>query len=372
MKTLRQPSTTKNLSNLNRKCGDITYCIQVGKRVYALNCLYCPQICLQWDIFINHMEEEHNEDLNFALQHQSLETEPQIDNVQDEISEDLQRNKTTPTTFNKLEEPNRFPFNDPLEGDNSTNAMSLESSIKIEKIDCTPIQTMIDDDDFQYDKSEDDKNDEEFTVNMEQNSLYQNANFSMTDNQERQYKNSDFHNFRIEIKEDLQNTEMKLSKEIREQTKAIKSIVVRIIEEIKLNKNLRTTPKTSVIPKEPFTSIDDFLNFESEIQNDEKKYYQLVSDFEEQSANSLQNYVKSIWRKLIKDGAAQHMCWKGTERKTPVRSLTVTQALKAACVSKFTVEADLNFEKISIQHFQHAKGRHLKKLNYKNKTKTTI
>ncbi|XP_065365967.1 zinc finger protein 502-like isoform X1 [Calliphora vicina] len=161
MKTLRQPSTTKNLSNLNRKCGDITYCIQVGKRVYALNCLYCPQICLQWDIFINHMEEEHNEDLNFALQHQSLETEPQIDNVQDEISEDLQRNKTTPTTFNKLEEPNRFPFNDPLEGDNSTNAMSLESSIKIEKIDCTPIQTMIDDDDFQYDKSEDDKNDEE-------------------------------------------------------------------------------------------------------------------------------------------------------------------------------------------------------------------
>lgn len=47
--------------NLNNKCGDITFCIQLDKRIYALNCSYCQQICLQWDTFISHMETKHNE-----------------------------------------------------------------------------------------------------------------------------------------------------------------------------------------------------------------------------------------------------------------------------------------------------------------------
>lgn len=35
-----------------------------------------------------------------------------------------------------------------------------------------------------------------------------------------------------------------------------------------------------------------------------------------------------MWRKIIEDSAAQHLCWKGSEKKKPIRSLTITQALK--------------------------------------------
>lgn len=48
--------------NLNNKCGVITFCIQLNKKIYALNCLYCQQICLQWETFISHMETKHKEE----------------------------------------------------------------------------------------------------------------------------------------------------------------------------------------------------------------------------------------------------------------------------------------------------------------------
>ncbi|XP_065365968.1 uncharacterized protein LOC135958945 isoform X2 [Calliphora vicina] len=389
MKTLRQPSTTKNLSNLNRKCGDITYCIQVGKRVYALNCLYCPQICLQWDIFINHMEEEHNEDLNFALQHQSLETEPQIDNVQDEISEDLQRNKTTPTTFNKLEEPNRFPFNDPLEGDNSTNAMSLESSIKIEKIDCTPIQTMIDDDDFQYDKSEDDKNDEEM------------------DNTQYIY-NDENEPIGLVIKKDIRH--------IQEQLDTNNRLMQQLFEEIKLiqhnkvphflvpstsesslryDSNLTrpkivdsTTAKPSgsffhrkerstvnmlqkhshilnnarILPKTPFVCKEEFLKFEAKIHESEENFANLVKDFKEQSIENACKFIKYCWRLLIKDEVAKEFCWQGSKDKMGIKNFSTLLAIRLSYAKKYTDHSETEFERVVILYFQQAKNRCDKKL----------
>ncbi|XP_037808804.1 uncharacterized protein LOC119601737 isoform X3 [Lucilia sericata] len=136
---------SKSYCNLNRKCGEITFYTQMDKRVYTLNCLYCPQICLQLDIFINHMEKEHDEDLINALQMNKDENELQMYNMQNDNSEDLQENETT--TFSKEpDESNQVSINDPLEDDNSTSALSLECSIKNEKIDYdTPIQTIVDD-----------------------------------------------------------------------------------------------------------------------------------------------------------------------------------------------------------------------------------
>lgn len=51
------------MSNLNGKCGEITFCTQMGKRIYVLNCIYCPQIYLQWELFINHLEHDHDKAL---------------------------------------------------------------------------------------------------------------------------------------------------------------------------------------------------------------------------------------------------------------------------------------------------------------------
>lgn len=61
MPSLSYKERTSVSSLSNGKCGEVTFCYQVGKRFYALNCLFCPQICLQWDSFINHMEEVHDD-----------------------------------------------------------------------------------------------------------------------------------------------------------------------------------------------------------------------------------------------------------------------------------------------------------------------
>lgn len=87
MSTLRKRTTKtmQNINNLSGKCGDVRYCIQVDKRVYALHCLYCSQVCLQWDTFINHMEQEHGEDLNVdPILQPEEEMEIQIENEDDD------------------------------------------------------------------------------------------------------------------------------------------------------------------------------------------------------------------------------------------------------------------------------------------------
>lgn len=55
--------TTRINDKSSGKCGEITFCMQVGTRVYALNCLFCPQICIQWEAFINHIEQAHDGEL---------------------------------------------------------------------------------------------------------------------------------------------------------------------------------------------------------------------------------------------------------------------------------------------------------------------
>ncbi|KNC30276.1 hypothetical protein FF38_01256 [Lucilia cuprina] len=158
------------------------------------------------------------------------------------------------------------------------------------------------------------------------------------------------------------------------------------------------------MPKRPFYFLEEFVKFEAEVQNDEEKYNQLISDFEENTAPCIQNYAKTCWRKLMDDKAAQQMCWKGTKKKMNVRSLTVTQALKAKIANvpsptqkilqekKKHVLASIEKEllrfvasplfalrssemmpvallkKTCIIHFQQAKGRYEKKLIIKKRS----
>lgn len=61
----------------------------------------------------------------------------------------------------------------------------------------------------------------------------------------------------------------------------MKRILVRVLQElrfIKADDKSKTISilKTSIIPDEPFSSIEDFLKYEKEIKTDEGKYHQLV------------------------------------------------------------------------------------------------
>lgn len=95
MTTFHRSLQFNKQNNLNKKCGEITFCLQIDKRVYALNCIYCSQIFLHWDLFIHHMEQEHDEQLNIDS---ILNVE---DDIQDEESEKSQRNNDS-SMFNKV------------------------------------------------------------------------------------------------------------------------------------------------------------------------------------------------------------------------------------------------------------------------------
>lgn len=66
--------------------------------------------------------------------------------------------------------------------------------------------------------------------------------------------------------------------EIKRQTDIIKRYLDKFLEHTKVITDQKIIPiKTNIIPKQPFSTIEEFLKFENIIKNDEEKYNQLVS-----------------------------------------------------------------------------------------------
>lgn len=51
-------------------------------------------------------------------------------------------------------------------------------------------------------------------------------------------------------------------------------------------------------------------------------------------SQSAEKFIKLAWRKVLTDEAAQHLCWKGTTTKIPVRALSITSAIKSKYQAK--------------------------------------
>nr|XP_013102539.1 unnamed protein product [Stomoxys calcitrans] len=117
-------------------CGNVSFCFQAQRRVYVLNCMFCSQVCLHWDSFINHMEQEHDEDL--CSEH-LMQKEPPAVNIEHDyrIATKRRKTNTSNTSDNNRDGDDRLSnkadFNsDPLIATHDVTRFPENVSIKTE------------------------------------------------------------------------------------------------------------------------------------------------------------------------------------------------------------------------------------------------
>ncbi|XP_058975941.1 uncharacterized protein LOC131803152 isoform X2 [Musca domestica] len=133
------------------------------------------------------------------------------------------------------------------------------------------------------------------------------------------------------------------------------------VKELKKEKSLVEL----LMPESPFKNIDEFMDFEKKLQED-KKFLNMFGK-ELLTVAKTPNFTKNCWRKLLVDELAQKMCWKGTEEKKSVRSLSSAKAIRNAAISIGLSEDE--YIKSTKSFFQFAKNRQESKQKYTPKTK---
>ncbi|XP_075154935.1 uncharacterized protein LOC142228400 [Haematobia irritans] len=113
----------------NASCGDVTFLMQAQRRVYALNCCFCNQISLQWDSFIDHMEQDHDEDLDFDQKGFS-ESLKKVE--QHSASKVKSKKSMKPVYVYEEDENNADLHSDPLtDGSNYAECSKFEGAIEL-------------------------------------------------------------------------------------------------------------------------------------------------------------------------------------------------------------------------------------------------
>ncbi|XP_049316745.1 uncharacterized protein LOC125779406 [Bactrocera dorsalis] len=118
-----------------------------------------------------------------------------------------------------------------------------------------------------------------------------------------------------------------------------------------------------VIPQQPFQTMEDFLNFEKQLQEDPNLFASF--EMELKTVAKKPNFTKNCWRKLLVDELAEKLCWKGTEQKKSVRSLSTSKSIRNAAIA-IGIEED-EFIRNTKSFFQFAKNRQESKEKYKSK-----
>ncbi|XP_039950538.1 uncharacterized protein LOC126765261 [Bactrocera neohumeralis] len=173
----------------------------------------------------------------------------------------------------------------------------------------------------------------------------------------------------------IKQSENKILKEIDHNQRSIKRALTRILQETKETKQTTKTnhkSRSELLLKVPFDNLEQFQNFEKDIQEHSSKFNELKEEFFTVSGHTAEKFVKNAWRQIFIDGVAQNLCWKGTKDKMAVRPLSVTAALKSTFSSRFPHATDIDFERTSIVFFQHAKGRYMKKKAYDSKKNKNV
>ncbi|XP_049302159.1 uncharacterized protein LOC125775320 isoform X2 [Bactrocera dorsalis] len=145
-------------------------------------------------------------------------------------------------------------------------------------------------------------------------------------------------------------------------------LLKRVLEEVKSTSHNATKKRNKILPQKPFAEAHDFATFEDKIQSSETKFNDLVAELQMIIASNSDKFVKMAWRKVFTDDVAQIYSWKGTKTKKPARALSVTTALRQAYHQKFpTAATDMEFERTTLNFFQHASNRLKKRIEYENK-----
>ncbi|XP_050339642.1 uncharacterized protein LOC126765942 [Bactrocera neohumeralis] len=126
----------------------------------------------------------------------------------------------------------------------------------------------------------------------------------------------------------IKQSENKILKEIDHNQKSVKRALTRILQETKQTTKTSHKSRSELLLKVPFDNLEQFQNFEKDIQEHSRKFNELKEEFFTVSVHTAEKFVKNAWRQIFTDGVAQNLCWKGTKDKMAVRPLSVTAALK--------------------------------------------
>ncbi|XP_067629409.1 uncharacterized protein [Eurosta solidaginis] len=160
---------------------------------------------------------------------------------------------------------------------------------------------------------------------------------------------------------------------LSKENQSTKKLLKRVLEEVKLGASSATVKRKKILPQKPFSEVHEFSEFEAKIQSSENKYNDLVAELQTIICASTTKFIKMAWRKIITDNVAQSYSWQGTKTKTSARALSVTGALKQAFCLKFpNVANDSDFERATINFFQHASTRLNKKVEYEKQKNTSL
>lgn len=142
-------------------------------------------------------------------------------------------------------------------------------------------------------------------------------------------------------------------KDLMEKHEATQRLVYRLLEEVKVLQNSRVPAQEnakslSILPRETFLSKEEFMSFEKKIQSSEEYFSNLVmtndnisksfykniflhfqvKELKEKVSGNASKFIRSCWRRLMKDDVAQCFCWQGAAAKLPLKSLSITLAIK--------------------------------------------
>ncbi|XP_067614438.1 uncharacterized protein [Eurosta solidaginis] len=193
-----------------------------------------------------------------------------------------------------------------------------------------------------------------------------NKSFSNTTEEELLTK-QDLEEFKNDLKTSMQN----MKNNILEEHKITQKLLKRVLEETKSNATRKSAATKAILPKEPFKTVEHFMEFESRIQSSESKFNDLVVELQTIVCGNSIRFLKMVWRKVMSDEAARHFTWKGTSNKKSIRVLSTTGALKKAYNQKFANSSDEDFERTNMSFFHQANNRLVKKMQYSKKENAT-
>ncbi|XP_067630818.1 E3 SUMO-protein ligase PIAS2 isoform X2 [Eurosta solidaginis] len=156
------------------------------------------------------------------------------------------------------------------------------------------------------------------------------------------------------------------------ENQSTQKLLKRVFEEVKLGASSATAKRKKILPQKPFSEVHEFSEFEAKIQNSENKYNDLVAELQTIICASTTKFIKMAWRKIITDNVAHSYSWQGTKTKTPARALSVTGAVKPFYLKFPNVANNSEFERATINFFQHSSTRLNKKVEYEKQKNTRL
>ncbi|KAL9886663.1 uncharacterized protein ACN427_012455 [Glossina fuscipes fuscipes] len=324
--------TSVDYSTNIQKCGEITFRLEFDQKIYGLHCVFCSAICLQFDAFIKHIQEEH---------------EAQLTGLHSVMKEELHL---------EAEQRGNETYNNGLRWKNERKKnQKLDAAVETYIVKEEPMESETNGFNEMISKVETDLSDSGdnslAAINVMQ---YSNEFRAVLDDSQLAFENCSKANLETvvlrrvsKLEKDLERTTNLLSKLSAEMLKVKRDVN-------KITKHNEIDEKE--LPIQSYEVVEDFLKFDEKYKDPEKLKL-LSNNFLHINAPTSIAYVFKCWRSLLKDNAAKYLNWTGTGSKHPVRTLASTTAIRDAFARKYPNDPIEVFESKTKKFFLYASDR---------------